>query len=90
MQLAVPELRYGPAQRSFNSDLAASNYDLNDWRRASRPKLAVAAAEGHVGRPDVLYAERSMPLRQALGVHHGPASQKLRSLACALCGAAGC
>ncbi len=34
MQLAVPELRYGPAQRNFNSDLAASNFDLNDWRCA--------------------------------------------------------
>ena len=44
MQLAVPELRYGPVQRSFNSDLAACNFDLNDWRCALSVGLQSALA----------------------------------------------
>lgn len=32
-QLAVPQLRPGVAQRNFNSELAAAEYDLNLWRR---------------------------------------------------------
>ncbi|PSC67765.1 putative ubiquitin conjugation factor E4 [Micractinium conductrix] len=35
MQLAVPQLRPGVAQRSFNAELAAADYDLNLWRRTS-------------------------------------------------------
>ncbi|KAL4426222.1 hypothetical protein ABPG77_009837 [Micractinium sp. CCAP 211/92] len=35
MQLAVPQLRPGVAQRNFNSELAAAEYDLNLWRRSS-------------------------------------------------------
>ena len=33
VQLAVPQLRPGVAQRSFNAELAAADYDLNLWRR---------------------------------------------------------
>jgi len=56
MQLAVPELRYGPAQRNFNSDLAASNFDLNNWRCKSGPELHVKAAEGSIDLSYVLSA----------------------------------
>ena len=32
MQMAVPQLRAGQAARNFNTELASSNYNLNDWR----------------------------------------------------------
>ena len=32
-QLSVPQLRPGSAQRTFTSDLAAYEYDLNRWRK---------------------------------------------------------
>jgi hypothetical protein len=35
MQLAIPQLRPGVAQRNFNSELANCEYDLNLWRRTS-------------------------------------------------------
>jgi hypothetical protein len=33
LQLAIPQLRPGVAQRNFNSELANCEYDLNLWRR---------------------------------------------------------
>jgi hypothetical protein len=32
MQMAVPELRFGPAARNFNTELANCGHDLNSWR----------------------------------------------------------
>jgi hypothetical protein len=35
VQMAVPQLRAAAAQRSFNADLAAAEYDLAAWRARS-------------------------------------------------------
>lgn len=36
VQMAVPQLRSATAQRGFNADLAACNYDLAGWRTTSQ------------------------------------------------------
>jgi hypothetical protein len=33
LQLSIPQLRSNAAQRSFNSELANCDYDLDTWRR---------------------------------------------------------
>ncbi|KAK9821704.1 hypothetical protein WJX74_010685 [Apatococcus lobatus] len=40
VQLAVPQLRSGQAQRNFNSELARCDYDLEDWRYNSSSRTA--------------------------------------------------